>query len=191
MNAISLNTKAGPLTLRTVRAGDATALRALRLEGLTNHLTVFGTTPDEIDVLNWTEQADKGSGTGDQAIFVVEQAGELVAMAGIIRNTRVKTKHAAFIWGVYVKPAFRGAGLAETMVNACAAWARDKGVSIVRLTVVVGNEKAIACYQRCGFEITGTDVAAIRWDGVDYDEHLMSRRLDAPTNPGGTPAPLP
>lgn len=177
MNETTLNTNAGPLALRTVRPDDAAALRALRLEGLTNHLTIFGTTPDEIDFLNWTEQAANGSGTGEQAIFVVEREGELVAMAGIIRNTRVKSKHAAFIWGVYVKPVFRGARLAEAMVNACVDWARGKGVSIVRLTVIVGNKKAIACYQRCGFEITGIDVAAIRWEGIDYDEHLMSRRV--------------
>ncbi|MBA3273987.1 MAG: GNAT family N-acetyltransferase [Chthoniobacterales bacterium] len=177
MNGKTLNTRHGELTLRTVRPSDAGPLRALRLEALITCPTIFGSVPEELDSINWNDQATNGAGAGDQALFVVERAGELVAVAGVVRNTRPKTKHAAFIWGVYVKPAFRGARLAETMVNACVDWARERGVSIVRLTVVVGNDKAIACYQRCRFETTGTDVAAIRSDGVDYDEYLMSRRV--------------
>ncbi len=171
-----LNTRHGPMTLRTIRADEAAALRSLRLEALSNHLTTFGSAPEEIDSMNWSEQTATGDGAGHQAIFVVEREGELVAMAGVLGSTRVKMKHATFIWGVYVNPKYRGDRLAEALVNACVEWARAKGVSIVRLTVVVDNHKAIACYERCGFEITGREVASIRWENADYDEYLMFRR---------------
>ena len=44
-------------------------------------------------------------------------------------------------------------------------------------TTTTDNAKAIACYQRCGFQITGTEHASLAWEGRYYDELLMSRWL--------------
>ena len=47
-------------------------------------------------------------------------------------------------------------------------------MAIVKLTVVP-ESGARACYERCGFTVTGVDPAAIYWDGRYYDELLMHR----------------
>ena len=172
----TLDSPRGRLTLRTVTAGDAQAVRDLRLRGLIECPGIFGTAPVEIDTINWKEQTANATGDGDAAIFVIEHGGKLVAMTGCIHHTRIKDRHAAFIWGVYVIPEFRGLRLVDHLITAAYEWARTKNVTIVRLTVVTTNKHAIAAYKRCGFEITGTEIASIAWEGVEYDEYLMIKR---------------
>jgi GNAT superfamily N-acetyltransferase len=81
---------------------------------------------------------------------------------------------------VFVQPAHRRSGVAQTLVNAAVEWARAQGVAIVKLTVVP-ETGARACYERCGFRVTGTDPACLQWQGRYYDELLMSRWLTPPT----------
>jgi RimJ/RimL family protein N-acetyltransferase len=173
----TIQTSRGTVTVRRAVADDAQRLRALRREALTNHPTSFGTAAEEIDKMDWTKRA---SGDANEAVFVAEYDGQLVGMTGIFRNTRLKDSHFGFIWGVYVRPAYRGLGVAQALVNAAVEWARDAGVAIVKLTVVP-ESGARACYERCGFRVTGTDVAALKWDGRYHDELLMSRWLTPPT----------
>lgn len=184
-----LTTHHGTLTLRAIRPDETPKLVALRKEAVTLHPTIFGGTPEETEAVDWAERVSHGTGEGDQLICVVEHQRQFVAMAGIFRNSSVKTRHAAFIWGVYVKPLYRGARLVDALVNACVEWAGGKGVTIVRLTVVVSNDKAIAAYRRCGFETTGREVASLLWEGSEYDEYLMVKRLTAPPSLG-SPARL-
>jgi RimJ/RimL family protein N-acetyltransferase len=173
----TIQTSRGTVTVRRAVADDAQHLRALRLEALTNHPTSFGTAAEEIDKMDWTKRA---AGDANEAVFIAEYDGQLVGMTGIFRNTRLKDSHFGFIWGVYVRPAHRGCGIAQALVNAAVEWARYAGVAIVKLTVVP-ESGARACYERCGFRVTGTDVAALKWDGQYHDEWLMSRWLTPPT----------
>jgi GNAT superfamily N-acetyltransferase len=113
-------------------------------------------------------------------VFAGEHDGQLVGPTGIFRHTRLKDSHIAFIWGVYVRADWRKLGLAQALVNAAVEWARDAGVAIVKLTVVP-QSGARACYERCGFRVTGTDIAALKWDGRYHDELLMSRWLTPPS----------
>ncbi len=78
------------------------------------------------------------------------------------------------IWGVYVKPEWRGRHISESLVRSCLEWAREKGLAIVKLAVVTTNQPAIQCYERCGFTIYGTEPKAINYDGKYYDEYLMA-----------------
>lgn len=171
MSATPIHTSPGIVTVRRAVADDAQRLRALRLEALTNHPTSFGTAAEEIDQMDWTKRA---AGGAEEAVFVAEHDGLLVGMTGIFRNTRLKDSHFGFIWGVYVRPAYRGCGVAQALVTTAVEWARAAGVAIVKLTVVP-ESGARTCYERCGFQVTGTDVAALKWDGRYYDELIMSR----------------
>jgi RimJ/RimL family protein N-acetyltransferase len=179
MSSALINTLRGIVTVRRAIAEDAQRLRALRLEALTNHPTSFGTAAEEIDQMDWTKRA---AGDANEAVNVAEHDGQLVGMTGIFRNTRLKDSHFGFIWGVYVRPAYRGCGVARALVTAAVEWARDAGVAIVKLTVVP-ESGARACYERCGFLVTGTDVAALKWDGRYYDELIMSRWIVPPSKP--------
>jgi ribosomal protein S18 acetylase RimI-like enzyme len=99
-------------------------------------------------------------------------------MTGIRRGETSKTKHSATIWGVYVRPSWRGLRIAQVLIEACIAWAKSNGVSIVKLGVTAASTSAVRCYQRCGFTIYGTEPRGIFYDGKYYDGYLMVRSLE-------------
>jgi ribosomal protein S18 acetylase RimI-like enzyme len=56
---------------------------------------------------------------------------------------------------MWVRPAARGAGLADLLVGAVIEHARQAGAGRVTLWVAVGNDRARGFYQRMGFTPTG------------------------------------
>ena len=166
------------VTIRSIRPGETKLLLDLRLEAVRACPTAF--THDEAETLatDWDERAAECADGVKQALFFAEHAGKAIGMTGVYRQKDAKTRHGCGIWGVYVKPEFRGRRIAEKLVLAAVDWAaKCDGVTIVRLMVTVGNDAAVACYRRCGFEITGTELAATRVNGIENDEYLMARRL--------------
>jgi GNAT superfamily N-acetyltransferase len=122
------------IAIRRVLVTDVDALLGLRRDALTNNPTSFGSSPEEMVHAEWSARITRGATASDQAIFLAEHDRMPVAMAGIFRTGGQKRRHGALIWGVYVDPAYRGVGLARSLVNACIDWARACDVSIVRLT---------------------------------------------------------
>ena len=111
-------------------------------------------------------------------MFIGEHKGQLMAMTGVMRGSSPKTRHSAWIWGVYVTPEWRGLHIAEEIIHSCIEWARSKDVVLAKLGVAAVNQPAIRCYERCGFKIYGTEPHAVLVDGKYYDEHLMFKSLD-------------
>lgn len=56
---------------------------------------------------------------------------------------------------MWVEPGFRGAGVADALVNDVLQWAKESGFDQVELGVTEGNETARKLYLRHGFEPTG------------------------------------
>jgi ribosomal protein S18 acetylase RimI-like enzyme len=73
---------------------------------------------------------------------------------------------------MYVREALRGSGLAEAIVKAVLAHARQR-VEQVQLTVAVTNERAIRFYRRLGFEAYATEPRALKVGKTYIDELLM------------------
>lgn len=156
---------------RRLTGPDAAAFRDLRLEALAQAPTAFGSAlADEINQpLDWFA-ARLGAG----AVFGA--GAPLLGMAGFRRETSVKRRHIGWLWGVYLRPAARGTGLARALAQTVIDHARVE-VDWLRLEVVTTNAPAIALYRSLGFTIHGTEPASLRLDGVDHDEHLMSLDL--------------
>ncbi|HEX6035200.1 MAG TPA: N-acetyltransferase, partial [Anaerolineales bacterium] len=98
---------------------------------------------------------------------------------GIARGGSPKTRHSATIWGVYVRPEWRGLHIAEELIQACLIWARARKIVAARLGVAAANASAIRCYERCGFRVTGTEPRAVYYEGQYHDFHMMYCPLDA------------
>ena len=64
------------------------------------------------------------------------------------------------------------------MLREAIAWATGAGIKRLELTVHTVNARAVALYQRHGFEIEGTRRSSLRVDGVYTDEYLMSLLTD-------------
>jgi ribosomal protein S18 acetylase RimI-like enzyme len=182
----SIATPMGMIRLRPTTALDAEALRELRLEALWMHPEVFASDHDasaKRPLEWWLDRARAGSGERDQVTYVAQAPGEerndLIAMCGLYREEGIKINHNAHLWGVYVRPAWRGLKIADALIDACEQWARERSVRVVRLAVITSNAAAIHCYQRRGFVPFGTAPQAICHNGVYFDELLMAKQIGA------------
>ena len=175
----SITTPRGPIVIRDATPADAMLFRELRLEALQDSPIAFSA--DYQQNLNHSAKywEDRLTLEKDEAtILLAEHEGKLIGMTGIARGGSPKTRHGAWIWGVYVTPEWRGLRVAEELINSCFTWARARNIVLVKLGVAATNISAIRCYERCGFVTYGTEPRAIFYQGKYYDEFLMSCALD-------------
>ena len=180
MKTHTLTTARGAITIRPTSEDDAPAYRALRLQSLQDHPTVFGAdyaTSAARPIEYWQERMRNGSGGEEQITYVAEAAGELIGMTTMVRNDMPKTRHAGSIFGVYAHPEWRGTGVADALLEACAAYACTLGLRLLRLGVATNNASAIRLYLRCGFSVYGVEPESLHVDGEYYDELLMVKYL--------------
>jgi ribosomal protein S18 acetylase RimI-like enzyme len=62
---------------------------------------------------------------------------------------------AAEVVSVWVRPAFRGRGAADALIQATACWAKTRSLTALSLWVTESNAPARRLYARCGFTPTG------------------------------------
>ena len=168
------------ISIRFIRESDVAAFKALRLEALREHPEAYGmdfeeetAQPDSV----WNDRVGKAAGDPSGSIVLADAGEELAGMVGVWRGTGVKTRHEANIWGVYVRPKYRGHKLTDQMIVEALGWCRGGNVRIVRLTVVTCNASAVRCYQRAGFMVCGVSPEKIRIGDVYYDDLMMWRRV--------------
>jgi len=154
---------------------DVNTFRELRLEALKEHPTAFASDYDEAILKpqsDWEKTLTMN--TEEQALYLAEYKGQLIGMTGVFRRLSKKSLHSAVIWGVYVKSEWRGRHISEALIQSCLSWAKQKNIVIVKLGVVTDNLSAIHCYKNCGFTTYGKEPKALSYDGLYYDEYLMS-----------------
>jgi RimJ/RimL family protein N-acetyltransferase len=166
--------------VRPAAPDDAAAVRELRLDALARHPEAFAADYDLTQaesVQHWIDWIadNRAENRGMIAVAVAEE--RMVGMTGLVRGKWPKTRHSGSIWGVYVRPAWRGLRVAEALLNTCIEWARDQGLTIVKLGVVTSNAPAIRCYARAGFTVYGIEPQVIRHAGVLHDELLMAKTI--------------
>jgi ribosomal protein S18 acetylase RimI-like enzyme len=76
---------------------------------------------------------------------------------------------------VWVDRKARGRGVGDRLIAAVETWALRTGAKILRLTVIPGNEPAIALYRRNGFVVSG-QLGSLMPDGVTR-EQVMQKAL--------------
>lgn len=174
----SISTPKGTIVIREGNPGDVVKYRELRLLALQDSPTAFSA--DYQVNYNYPMSFWEGRLRFDEygVIFFAEYDSKLIGMTGIHKGESPKTKHGAYVWGVYIHPAWRGLHIAEELINICLEWAKPHDVEIVKLGVTSTNASAIRCYERCGFTIYGTEPRGIFYEGKYYDEYLMSKLLD-------------
>ena len=173
-------TSRGAVTVRKGMISDALKFRELRLDALQESPAAF---PADYEAyanhpMRFWEDRLEPDGIG--SIFFAVHNDQLVGMTGIRKGDTPKTKHSATIWGVYVRPAWRGLHLADSLIEKSIEWAKLNGVNIVKLGVLAASISAIRCYERCGFTVSGTEPRGIFYDGDYYDGFFMYRFLDDP-----------
>lgn len=113
----------------------------------------------------------------DGAVFVAEDDGAVLGLVGFTPQTRAKSRHKGFIYGVFVMPEGRGRGVGRALMTATLDHARGV-VEIVQLVALADNKAAVFLYESLGFERYGLEPRAL-WqsDGGFTDDLLMWKRL--------------
>ncbi len=115
-----------------------------------------------------------GTTNGNNCVAGAFEGAELVGMAGFARNLREKSHHKGLIWGVYVRPAYRGRGVARDLLRALIERAKlQRGLEQIMLTVAVDQAAARRLYESLGFEVFGHERHALKVDGEYVDEDHM------------------
>ena len=171
-----ITTPRGIIIIRQAQESDAQAYRELRLEGLSNHPEAFSADYAINEARPETFWAERITSLRDgNMLFFATYENELVGTCGIYRGDSPKTRHSAYIMGVYVRSEWRGLRIADELIATCIEWAREQEIKILKLGVAATNTPAIRCYARCGFTVYGTEPQAIYVNGTMYDELLMTR----------------
>ena len=159
---------------RFLTAADAEAYRSLRLEGLQNNPEAFGSSFEEEKNYPIEQFADRFESQGSYTIGVFDHE-ELVGVATLVRESKLKLKHKASIFAVYVSPKKRGLGIGKRLMVEAINKARElKGVEQLTLTVVSTNASAKGLYSSLGFEIFGTEKRALKIGQQYFDEDYMA-----------------
>jgi|CXWL01.1.fsa_nt_gi ribosomal protein S18 acetylase RimI-like enzyme len=164
--------------IRRLLPSDAAAFQALRLHGLQESPTAFGSSyEEEMDrpIAAVAESLAEGSGRNVFGAFV---GHALVGVVGVGRETGTKEQHRGYIRSMYVAPAARRQGIGKALLAEAMRLAQAMpGLRQVTLAVTAGNLAAIATYEGLGFRICGTAPEALYVAGRYHDEYQMVRLL--------------
>jgi ribosomal protein S18 acetylase RimI-like enzyme len=152
---------------------EAALYRAIRLEALKLDPVAFSSTfaRESVKPMEWF-----AARLGRSAVFGALAGSALLGTAGFFAKQGQKEAHKGALWGMYVRPAARGAGIGRKLVEAVVEHARGH-VEILQLTVVSSNESARRLYAKLGFVEYGIEKNALKQDGRYWDEVLMAKPL--------------
>src|SRR5262249_29160615 len=90
------------------------------------------------------------------AIFIADDAGAALGWA-VVHETEddvfvvASERRIAYIDELYLTDAARGTGIGRALIARCEAWAKGRGIGVIRIGVLPGNARAKAVYERAGF----------------------------------------
>lgn len=151
--------------VRRLTPADAPAHRALMLEAYAQSPDAFTSTVAEREGLPlswWAARMSDAPGAAELVCGAFD-GDALLGAAGLAFEQRERTRHKATLFGMYVRPAARGRGVARRLVEAVLAQARSSPLTeLVQLTVTESNTAAVHLYTSCGFETFGTEPCAVK-----------------------------
>jgi Sortase and related acyltransferases len=164
------------LNIRRLGAADASALVELRREALETEPLAFGASPaDDVGLVVESVRGFLGDHE-TQAVFGQFDGTRLVGMIGLVKAHKVKQRHKATIWGMYVTPRARNKGVGRALLEAAIGHARGWGLDQLQLSVTEAAPTARRLYEAAGFRLWGQEPRSLHWNGRFVDEyHLVLR----------------
>jgi ribosomal protein S18 acetylase RimI-like enzyme len=175
-----------PSNLRRLAPDDAALYRDIRLEGLAESPDAFSSTLEAEEDRALEAFAER---LADSHVVGAFSGPHLVGVAGFYVQAGPKHAHKGVLWGMYVRPAYRGLGIGRILVEAIIDHARDR-VEQLQLFVVSDNLPARRLYESLGFVEYGVEWHATRYRGRYHDDVMMvlplvleseAEAIDAPT----------
>ena len=161
------------IQLRRLTPVDVAAYRDVRLAGLRDSPEAFGSTYGKENAQPVTWFCDRLS---NSAVFGAFYSTALLGVAGLAIRQGEKERHKGLLWGMYVRPDARKAGIGRQLVKAVIEHARAH-VEVIQLSVVSDNVPARRLYASLGFIEYGIEKASLKQNAHYYDEILMALDL--------------
>jgi len=172
-------------TIRALSRDDAPTYRELRLRMLREHPEAFTSSYEEDSEkpLSWDEARLTPSPRAPHKFVLgaFSDDGMLVGSVGLAVEERMKQRHKALVFGMFVAPEAAGCGIGRALLDACIARARNiPDLELLNLTVTATNERSCRLYATAGFQTMAIEQRAIRVDGVYYPKAHMVLELRPP-----------
>jgi ribosomal protein S18 acetylase RimI-like enzyme len=140
--------------VRRISVADLATLKAVRLRALADSPGAFGSTLQREEAMpddEWIARFERSAWF--LAFDENDQNGEALGLVCAFNDPAHPTgRHLVSMW---VEPALRGTSIAEQLVDAVIALAREEGADHVLLWVAEDNGRARRFYERIGFVGTG------------------------------------
>lgn len=159
---------------KTLASEHAEEWHALRLDGTRDFPLGFLLTVEETaatPIERCREILDTGTLRG------VFEAGKLVGFCGYRSQRLERTRHRAEIGPFFVASDYQGSGAAQVLIQGVVNEARESGIAQLELFVDTENDRAIAFYERQGFERIAIHPDGVRIDGVPRDGYFYRLSL--------------
>ena len=167
-----------PVSVRQLSGADAAEYAELRLQALRDAPSAFASSYEEERLVTPAGWRERLAPTPDKTSFGAYIGPQLTGITTLVREQKLKQRHKANIYAVYVAPEQRGQGTARLLVEAAIAHAATMpGVRQLLLTVTDGNVQAQQLYASLGFMTYGREPDALMIDGRRYAEILMCKPL--------------
>jgi ribosomal protein S18 acetylase RimI-like enzyme len=162
-----------PIELRRLGPEDAAAYREIRLEALADSPHNFSSTLES----EQDQPLDRfAARLADDLVLGAFSGPRPIGVAGFYVQPRPKHRHKGMLWGMYVHPDHRAAGIGRKLVEAIIAHARHH-VELLQLFVIADNLPARRLYTSLGFVEYGIERNATKYQGQYHDDVLMALPL--------------
>jgi ribosomal protein S18 acetylase RimI-like enzyme len=161
------------IKIRKLDIEDASLYQRLRLKALKENETYFSSSYEEEkdrDLLT-IEKRFTQANAHTYGAFINEL---LVGIITLVYESRIKTKHTADIYGMYVDSNYRKQGIGKSLLNHVLSEAKKRGlIEKVRLSVTDTNHQAISLYESIGFKQYAVEKNSMKIDGTYYHSCFM------------------
>lgn len=110
-------------------------------------------------------------------MLVATVDGRIAGLLGFLAR-QLPQEHHVGAFGVSVDQRYRGRGLGSALISALLEWAPRNGITRVELEAFAANPRALALYERLGFEREGCRRDAVIIDGEPVDVIMLARVLE-------------
>ncbi len=170
------------MNIRLLVPTDAANYKKLRLEALQTSPEAFAASYEE-EMNTPIEMYEERLSSEVSFHFGAFDEDALIGVVSLVQETKLKFKHRANIYAMYVTPSKQGQGVGKTLMTYAIEKAREiEDIEQLYLAVVTKNTSARNLYQSLGFEVFANDRHAMKLGDQYLDEVHMVKFLKGVTD---------